>query len=231
MTFKREKRKYDLNKFFFVELVRDCFKVSSLEQLHIERPDLLPSEKVEHKNDTETPIHKHFYSRLNKDGYLSWKQMTDTYDSFVREVVGPVIGEEFIYQKFPSFRVQLPNIIPHGNMAVYEFHSDSDSGYNHPIGEVNFQIALTTMNNNSATWIESEVGKGDYSPMNMVPGEYYKFCGNQLVHGNRENDTGLTRVSFDFRVLPLNAYNENLGLSSKSSNRKFVVGDYYKKLQ
>ena len=78
------------NKFFFVELVRDCFKVSSLEQLHIERPDLLPSENVEHKNDTETPIHKHFYSRLNKDGYLSWKQMTDTYDSLVREVVGPV---------------------------------------------------------------------------------------------------------------------------------------------
>ena len=33
------------------------------------------------------------------------------------------------------------------------------------------------------------------------------FNGGECIHGNKTNNTGKTRVSFDFRILPLENYN------------------------
>ena len=229
-TIPTKKFNYDLDRYPFAALVTNCFGVSSLELLHQERLDMLPQEEIAFENDTETPVHKWFYDHLNASGPLSWGELVDVYERFIREVIAPIIDEEFIYQQFPSFRVQLPDSVGHGAKAVYKWHTDGDEEHRHPPGEINFQIALTQMSGTSATWVESSPGKGDHSPMNMKPGEFYQFWGHQLNHGNHDNKTGLTRVSFDFRVLPMRFYNAGYEVKSKSAGHKFVVGGYYKEL-
>ena len=51
---------------------------------------------------------------------------------------------------------------------------------------------------------------------------------NQCRHGNMDNDTGRTRVSFDFRVIPKSQYNKEFKKSSNDTKMKFTIGDYYK---
>ena len=50
---------------------------------------------------------------------------------------------------------------------------------------------------------------------------------NQCRHGNMDNDTDITRVSFDFRVMPGFAYDPESDLASCTTKQKFVVGEYY----
>ena len=65
--------------------------------------------------------------------------------------------------------------------------------------------------------------------MNTNVGEFVKWDGANLKHGNKINDTGNTRVSFDFRVMPLSKYKDN-NRESVSVNTKMKIGDYFTKL-
>ncbi len=145
------------------------------------------------------------------------------------ENVPQIIEESFLYQKTPSFRIHLPDM-----MAVSEFHCDTDENYNHPIGEINFIMPLTDMWDTNAVWAESERMKGDYRPMNTNFGQLLKFNGNMCRHGNKTNKTSKTRMSFDFRVLPIsctpakgmNPVKFNSG--SVYTKAKWEAGGYYK---
>jgi hypothetical protein len=59
-------------------------------------------------------------------------------------------------------------------------------------------------------------------------GHIFRFYGNKCWHYNEPNDTGATRVSVDFRVIPeaLWEYNNQKGASVKSG-MKFDIGGYY----
>jgi len=64
----------------------------------------------------------------------------------------------------------------------------------------------------------------------MNYGEILRFYGNQCVHYNEINDTGNTRVSIDFRVIPFSMWDEHhaeKGYSSVKSGMRFTIGDYY----
>jgi ectoine hydroxylase-related dioxygenase (phytanoyl-CoA dioxygenase family) len=76
-------------------------------------------------------------------------------------------------------------------------------------------------------WLESVPGIKDFHPVEMEVGEFCIFNGNKCFHGNKDNDTGKTRVSFDFRVMPYSRYDESKCLESVTINRKFAIGDYY----
>ena len=67
--------------------------------------------------------------------------------------------EVLIYQSYPSIRFQFENSI-----AVPP-HCDSDSIGNHPLGEKNFIIPITKMENTNSLYIESTPGKGDFEPV------------------------------------------------------------------
>ena len=54
----------------------------------------------------------------------------------------------------------------------------------------------------------------EYKPILLKAGECICFNGNKCSHHNKINKTGSTRVSWDFRVLPLNYYNEHTDLQS-----------------
>ena len=89
-------------------------------------------------------------------------------------------------------------------------------------------IPMTKASGNNTIWVESKEDKGDYSPMNTDLGEFVKWDGANLRHGNKVNDTNKTRVSFDFRVMPLSKYKDN-ERESVSVKTKMKIGEYFSK--
>jgi ectoine hydroxylase-related dioxygenase (phytanoyl-CoA dioxygenase family) len=200
-----------------------------LEQIHITHKHLLPSSEMLSKkwpyNENSSDFHSTFYQKLNEP----WEEIISLYENFVSDYVAENIGEEFLYQKFPTFRVHLPDM-----RAVTKWHYDADQDHAHPIGEINFIIPLTDMLETNAVWCESHPHSHDYQPMNIKKGELLKFNGNRRHHGNKPNTTGKTRFSFDFRVLPTRftpaqgLHPETFG-NSAIRGQKWEDGGYYKK--
>ena len=79
-------------------------------------------------------------------------------------------------------------------------------------------------------WIESEPFKLDFKQLVGGCGDFWINNGNVCMHGNKPNITNNTRISFDFRVIPLSKYDSNYDANTASKSTKFVVGGYYKEL-
>jgi hypothetical protein len=200
---------YDLARFDFPAVVKRLFDIDDLSQ--IGRGDRTPL--LDRQSDQSTTYHAAFYS-----GFASG--IATTYRRFVAEFVPTVLGTtEFCFQKVPTFRIHLL-----GNVAVGEFHRDGD--YNHASGEVNFWLPLTKCWESNSLWIERQRGHGDYAPVQAEPGEVLVFDAVHWAHGNRPNTTGVTRVSFDFRCIPMELYRES-DRRSVSAGRRLSIGDYF----
>ena len=122
-----------------------------------------------------------------------------------------------MFQRKPTLRIHLPN-----NKAVGEFHKDRE--YNHPIEEINIWVPITSAFNTNTLWLESAFDKEDYSPMNMNFGQGLIFDSG-LSHGSVVNVENLTRLSFDFRIIPLSKWKVIKSRKPKSSidqNIKFL---------
>jgi hypothetical protein len=117
------------------------------------------------------------------------------YEDFIRHEIRPLYPEPIFYQKKPTHRIHFKN-----GSGASRFHKDSDYGHNP--AEVNYSVPQTPMFGTNGIWIESEEDKGDYEPMEMEVGQFAEFKGAFLKHGAKQNQTGQTRVSFDFRVMP-----------------------------
>ena len=148
-----------------------------------------------------------------------WEEFFCVYRNFINNFVMKQIGEPIICQKWPTFRVHLPN-----NLAVGAWHTDSE--FNHPDGEINFLLPITRMFESNTIITESEPGLKDFKQIELEPGELFMFNGNKCTHGNLPNRTGFTRVSLDFRVLKKSDYKEN-NKTSITTGTKFKVGEYY----
>lgn len=202
---------YDTQIFSFKDCVEDIFNTNNLTSLH-ERKSY---DVFKRMNDQETIFHETFYSKFHNN-----HKFVDVYENFISKFVIPNMKlETVIYQKVPTFRCHLE-----GNKAVGEFHKDSD--YNHPKEEINFFVPLTEAKDTSTIWIESEPEKEDYRPINLKYGQVFIFNGGLYKHGNKVNETGKTRVGFDFRIIRPDEYT----FSNKTSLnvvKKFIVGEYY----
>jgi ectoine hydroxylase-related dioxygenase (phytanoyl-CoA dioxygenase family) len=207
----RHKQEYDIQKYNLVSEIQKwfgCENLSNIHQFYDSDFELLTFDTGQ-----ATVFHKHFYS-MPKDS-----EFYEIYRSFIKNVIQPQFTEEIIFQKIPTFRTQVP-----GNYSVAAWHKDSD--YNHVTDEVNIFLPMTKAFDNNTIWAESQPLKEDYTPMNAIPGEYYIWSGCTLVHGNKVNDTGLSRVSIDFRVLPYSKYHDN-DRQSTSNKTKMVLGHYF----
>jgi len=213
-------KNYNVKEYPFIEVVRSFFEVDDLSNIHVLNDDLCHSEPLTQDNEAETIFHKKFYNKL-KSG---WEQIEQVYEDFISKEISSLFDESFLYQKFPSFRVHVPN-----QRAVSNWHYDSDDDHKHPMWEINFQIALTEMFDTNCMWIESVPGLKDFSPAELKCGEYLIFNGNMCRHGNKKNVTGVSRVSLDFRVLPLSRH-DPLSTGESYYGRKFIDGGYYKLL-
>lgn len=211
--------KYDLAKYDFVSFFENLFEIKNLQKIHEGYENLYREIKPAGK-DSDTHFHRKFYDYIKGD----YKYFEDIYKSFIKENIVPTLNtKDIIYQKFPSFRVHLSD-----NLAVGGWHRDID--YNHPEGEINFIVALTPMFESNTTITETEQGKMDFQQIILNVGQFAKFDGNKCLHGNLPNKTGVSRLSFDFRILPMDKYKHN-DKTSISNKNKFIIGDYYQMLE
>tara|TARA_A100001011_G_scaffold363972_2_gene414298 strand:- start:691 stop:1362 length:672 start_codon:yes stop_codon:yes gene_type:complete len=217
--------KYDIEKYNFQKILCDEFDVDDLNLLHNNlNSDYIPKDGIGGlSNDTHSKFHNSFYKKLNS----GWKEFDNTWSLFLIDIIKPFFKNEseIIYQSYPSFRIQYPK-----SKAVTTWHCDNDKNHQHPIDEINIMVPVTKMFSTNAVWRESLPGLGDFSPMELDIGDVAIWNGNRCRHGNKPNDTGLTRISFDFRVLPAVSYDENYSAGSATTGKKFIVGEYYSKI-
>tara|TARA_R100001594_G_C3988026_1_gene251725 strand:- start:207 stop:851 length:645 start_codon:yes stop_codon:yes gene_type:complete len=212
------KIKYDTDKYNFSDIVKDWLEVEDLTKLHKFKKYKL----FKRVNDQSSMWHKMFYNQIGID-----KRFNDLYTNFLEEEIKPKFGEKIIYQKIPTFRVHLP-----GNIAVGEFHKDKhyrDKNWAKKVKETNYYFPLTDAYGTNTVWAETEEDLGDFKPFDCKHGEYISWDASNLTHGNKINVTSITRVSFDFRVIPESNYIES---SHKTINVgiPFSLGGYYEKL-
>ena len=205
---------YNQDQYPFVELIWRLFGYWNLDRLHTKwetEYNLFdkPSE------DSDTVYHKIFYDKMRS----GWTDFINVYKYFVNNFVQEKIGQPIIYQKWPTFRVHLPN-----NLAVGGWHTDSE--FNHPEGEINFVIPITRMFESNTFITESEPGLRDFRQIELDPGDLFMFNGNKCLHGNLPNRTGKTRISLDFRIMKKSDYKESSN-TSITTGTKFVLGEYY----
>jgi ectoine hydroxylase-related dioxygenase (phytanoyl-CoA dioxygenase family) len=171
-----------------------------------------PPERFVRATDQSTVLHERFYAAASEGFPL--------YEAFARCVLVSLAEREPVYlQRIPNLRVQLP-----GNIAVGEFHRDSD--YGHPDGELNVWVPLTSCERSNTIWVAPDTESKNGRPWVLNVGEALRFDGRNLLHGNVPNTTGATRVSLDFRYLPCRKLDRS-SVRSVNTGMLFRPGDYY----
>lgn len=221
---------YDIGRFDFrapfLAHTRETLGCNDLARLHEHVPEeFRPKGLIGSDNDQGTYLHgllyrvdPGYYRKPVPAGPPRDRGFIQTYRRFVNHVAQTVFHETLVYQALPTIRVHLPD-----NWSVYEFHRDRD--YNHPAEEINLWVPLTPARETASLYIESAYEKKDYKPLNVDYGEVAIFDSG-LLHGNQLNREGYTRVSFDFRVIPLSDWKPS-ERSSMTQNIQFTVGAYY----
>lgn len=206
--------KYSTKSYPFREAVEDYLGIQDLPNLHKTHNF---GETLVHGTDQAQDLHRAFYD--NMDGDIDQK-FVSLYRSFIKEVIIPNHNYPIIFQRFPTFRIHQPS-----NIAVFGWHRDRD--YNHNPKEINYYLPVTDAFDTNTFWHETEPGKKDFQPMEAKYGEAIRWDGANCRHGNKQNDTGLTRVSFDFRVLSKQVYDTSQPKESITQGTKFEIGKYY----
>jgi len=214
-----KKYNYPTTEYPFKNIIKTNLGVSSLSFIHNEKA-FKYNDKFERKNDQSTHYHKRFYKIARSQEFIN------IYKLFINEIVKPTFGEDVVYQKIPTFRLHFP-----GNIAVGEYHRDRN--YRDPewaarVKEFNFFLPLTDAYGTNTIWLESEEDKQDFFPMKAEYGQIVKWDGSNLLHGNKLNEESTTRVSFDFRVMPISRY-EASNHGSINTGTSFSLGGYYDK--
>tara|TARA_R110000744_G_scaffold176641_2_gene295484 strand:+ start:142 stop:789 length:648 start_codon:yes stop_codon:yes gene_type:complete len=206
---------YDTKQYDFKSLFCEWLDTNDLTKLH---------------NQKEYPVltrEADMYMHWNQIYYSRWREdssIEDLYLKFLEIVIKPRFGEEIIYQELPDIRIHLPE-----NLAVGEFHKDKtyrDVKWAEKVNELNYFVPLTDAYDTNTMWAETEEDKGDYIPFNSNYGECTEWSGSHLTHGNKINKTNVTRVSFDFRVIPKSRYvpSEHASINMKIP---FKIGGFY----
>lgn len=202
---------YDESDYGFINEIREILNILHLHYAH----RLIDVQLATRATDQFTKLHEVYY---HDERHL----FHNIYHKFLKEIIAPRLNllNGLIYQKIPTFRVHMP-----GSVAVGEFHKDTQ--YSHNPHAINCWIPLTRTYEANTIWLESYPNAGDYKPILMMPGECLLFQGGLLTHGNKVNDSGFTRLSFDFRVLRPEHYDPNESKRSVNTCTKLIIGEYY----
>lgn len=205
-----------VNKLLFT--VGEMLNVRRLEAIH---EIISPEDVVTRANDSYTNWHQLFYRHIENESRLG-KRFLGEYNLFVNKLCSKVFVEDFVYQAIPTVRFHMPD-----NKAVGEYHRDAD--YGHSFQEINFWVPLTEAKDSSAVYLVdmNDTDRSHGVELNCNYGDVLVFDGANRLHGNSINKTGLTRVSFDFRVILSRNYKGSIN-ESVNSKKKFIVGDYFK---
>jgi len=208
-----KKNNYNPTQFPFANKLQQLFNIEDLSSIN-DNVEVFSREK-----DQSTIYHKIYYE------WARTNEFTQLYESFIQQIVKPLYNEQIVYQSIPTFRIAYQN-----NVAVGEFHKDKfyrDINWATDVDEDNFYLPFTDAFDTNTIWVESEEDKGDFAPINCNYGELVQWDGSNLMHGNKINKTGKTRVSVDFRVMTYANYKPSEH-GSINTQTKFQIGDYYK---
>jgi hypothetical protein len=208
----RVKLSYDVNDYNFNKIISTIFNCADIENIHLQEScnfDILNFD-----TDQSTKFHKKFYDTIHETEFLN------EYKIFLEKNIKILFDEPIIYQKIPTFRIQVPN-----NLGVAEFHKDKN--YSHSSKELNIFLPITNAFGNNTIWAESIEDKNDFTPLEANYGEYFIWNGANLNHGNKINDTEKTRISIDFRIMPLSDYDETAAKDTVTTKMKLKIGDYF----
>ena len=208
-----KKISYDTNVYNFKDRLEKLFGIPELSGID-EHHELFKRE-----NDQSTHFHTVFYQ------WARTPEFTLLYDEFIKNVIQQLYDGKIVYQAIPTFRVALQD-----NIAVGEYHKDRnyrDKDWASKVKEHNFFLPFTDAFDTNTIWVESEVDKGDFAPMNCRYGECIQWDGSNLTHGNEINTTGKSRVSVDFRVMLESNYVPDTH-GSINTHTLFAKGGYYK---
>jgi hypothetical protein len=178
-----------------------------------------------------------------------YQAFIEQYKAFVLNEIAPTCGDAsgVVFQCPPTIRVAMPS-----RAATIKKHSDSEYDRHQP-GEINFWVPvgkvrvarfpnsdtlfshtrLTTdtfplffsqkVFGNNCLRIESAPNANDFVKVPLTANQYLRFDGYSCAHHTVPNDTGYTRISFDFRVVPQSLYVESHSVNKKNRGK---IGDY-----
>lgn len=196
---------YDLNKHnwseWFLESARELKpSLTRLEDIHL------------HFSVSELLSVRQQFEKLSRS-----REFSQRVDSFFQEYITPLLGrDDYLLQSTCGIRVVVPDQIKLGRLLV--FHNGYWTGYNNQTGTVwtplteaydtntmqmvSFEETRKLMDKIYEEKLEfDEIQELCYEkcfPINLKPGQSWLF--NQAnLHGNVNNETGYTRVSFDCR--------------------------------
>lgn len=217
---------YDSSKHDFQSIFKRIFEVTDLQNVHLAYPSL--DEQLTFEKDTKTHFHRKYYDSVY------YTEVIDLYNTFVRDVILPRYSDTaYAVQVDPSFRIHLPNntalgIREEDTEDRIGIHCDAD--YNHQPGEINFVLPITQMFDTNTLYVESSPLIGDFHPVTLEIGEVFCFYGNKCRHFNKCNRTEKTRISLDFRIIPMSSYDETWDRESVHGKLPLKLGGYFKKV-
>jgi hypothetical protein len=207
--------------------LKEAVGCPDIERFHEHLPaDRMPTDVVE--GTAHTYGHDILYAidpAFRQAGFVTAKDrgFIATYRRFMRFIQDEVFGEPIIFQRLPSLRLHYPGFTSYGVM-----HTDRE--YNHPAEEINLWMPVTRCGRTATMVIESAIGQGDYAPVNLEYGNLLIFD-SALMHGNRVNEEGYTRMSFDMRVIPQRIWRDARGTFSATAGKEFTLGQYYDRFE
>ena len=114
------------------------------------------------------------------------------YHPWVANLIGSRVGRKLSYSLHPKFRVHLS-----GTDSVSNFHRDAH--ITHRPEQINVFLPFTDVFAGNTLWCEDDYGSENFIPLNLKYGQALLWDGGYLKHGTLTNNTGITRVSCDFR--------------------------------
>ena len=219
---------YNYNDYPFKENLQQLFVIDELELLH-KKIKTTEDFNADIGKDSESLYHKKFYEEIkNIDSNLR-----KTWELFINNEIKShfPVERSLIIQKLPNIRIHIPN-----GVAIKRWHCDSDIDHKHPLGELNCVMPFTDMYDTNSLWRESCSGKKDFKAFELRYGELVYWDGNTCIHGNKINNSQITRISFDFRIFFKDKYENYISKPNKTFSAtatmgtKFLLGDYYKEI-
>ena len=209
---------YSIKDYSFADIINNILDTTDLSQIHKEDHfkgyDVFSREK-----DQSTKYHKLYYDNFHL--------IEPTYKNFIKNIIRPLYDEPIVYQRIPTFRLHFP-----GNIAVGEWHKDKfyrDKNWHESVCKLNYYLPFTNAYETNTIWVETEEDNGDFKPMNTKYGECVQWDGSNLTHGNKKNTTSETRISVDFRVIPISTYKPSTN-NSINTKMRFKIGEYYEQI-
>lgn len=203
------------------QLISSSFGVCSIEELHT----VIKCETFNRSTDQASSLHKVIYSEFDKS--VNKSEILRKYYLLCAEWLNDLTTmyscTDWAIQRYPSVRAQFPE-----NISVFEFHRDSD--YCHPLGEINHFLAITEAKETATLYVEHTLGWSDFRPLNLDSGESAILNTSVFKHGDYTNKEGYTRLSIDFRAIPVHVL-ESGGFASPrislTKKKLFDTSDYY----